>query len=122
MSKSELKDEHRNEEGDPHIRAKRRQIQRELAQKRKMIRELPKATVVITNPTHFAIALRYEKGETPAPVCIAKGKDHFALRLIEEAKKHGVPVIEDAAEALGQHDTAEQWRKAAQSAALRLDT
>ncbi len=94
MSKQEMKDEHRNEEGDPHVRARRRQIQRELAQKRKMIRDVPKATVVITNPDHYAIALRYVRGENSAPVCLAKGTNHFALKIIAEAKKHGVTVIE----------------------------
>lgn len=94
MTKQEVKDEHRNEEGDPHVRARRRQIQRELAQKRKMIRDVPKATVVITNPDHFAIALRYERGENSAPICLAKGTDHFALKIIAEARKHGVAVVE----------------------------
>lgn len=94
MTKQEMKDEQRNEEGDPHVRARRRQIQRELAQKRKMIRDVPKATVVITNPDHYAIALRYVRGENSAPICLAKGTNYFALKIIEEARKHGVSVVE----------------------------
>lgn len=94
MSKQELKDEHKNEEGDPLVRSRRRQLQRELAMKRKMMDELPKATVVITNPTHFAIALRYDSKDTPAPTCIAKGQDRFALQIIEEARRLKIPVME----------------------------
>lgn len=94
MSRSEIKDEHRSEEGDPQVRARRRQIQRELALKERMIQEVPEATVVITNPTHLAIALKYDRDETPAPICVAKGKGHFAKRIVATARENGIPVLE----------------------------
>ena len=94
MSKQEVKDEFKQTEGDPVVKGKLRQIRMEKAKKR-MIAAVPKATVVITNPTHFAVALLYESGKTQAPVCVAKGADAFALRIREMAKKHNVPVIEN---------------------------
>jgi flagellar biosynthetic protein FlhB len=63
--------------------------------RRRMIQNVPKATVVVVNPTHYAVALRYEQGETPAPQCVAKGADAVALRIREVAEEHGVPIIED---------------------------
>ena len=60
-----------------------------------MIQQVPKATVVVANPTHFAVALRYPQGETPAPECVAKGLDAVALRIRKVAEEHGVPVVED---------------------------
>jgi flagellar biosynthetic protein FlhB len=60
-----------------------------------MMQQVPKATVVVTNPTHYAVALRYEQGETEAPVCVAKGMDRIALKIREVAQEHRVPVIED---------------------------
>jgi len=60
-----------------------------------MMAEVPKATVVIANPTHFAVALRYEQGKTPAPICVAKGMDSLALRIREVAEEHNVPVVEN---------------------------
>lgn len=94
MSRTEIKDEQRNEEGDPQVRARRRQIQRELTMKERMIQDVPEATVVITNPTHLAIALKYERDETPAPVCVAKGRGHFARRIVAKAKENGIPVLQ----------------------------
>ena len=94
MSREELKEEIRQSDGDPHIKAKLRQIRNERARKR-MIQQVPKATVVIANPTHFAVALRYVQGETDAPICLAKGIDQVALRIREVAEEAGVPVIED---------------------------
>ena len=94
MSRQELKDEHKNEEGDPHVRARRRQLQRELAMKERMIQEIPKATVVITNPTHLAIALRYVPGEMSAPIVLAKGKGFQAKRIVKAARDHNVIVLE----------------------------
>jgi flagellar biosynthetic protein FlhB len=93
MTKQEIKDEMKQEEGDPQIRARIRKMQRETAQ-RKMYREVPKATVVVTNPTHLAVALRYEPGKMTAPKVIAKGAGHVAKRIVELARKSGVPVIE----------------------------
>jgi len=94
MSKEEVKDEIKETDGDPKIKAKIRQIRTERARKR-MMANVPKATVVITNPTHFAVALLYESGKTPAPVCVAKGADAVALRIREIAKKNSVPIIEN---------------------------
>jgi flagellar biosynthetic protein FlhB len=94
MTRQELKDEHKEEEGDPLLRNLRRQRAREIASQRRMITEVPKATVVITNPTHFAVALRYERGVTSAPIVVAKGRDSFALQIATKARRHGIPVIE----------------------------
>ncbi len=94
MSRQEVKEEFRQNEGDPVIKAKVRQIRQERARKR-MMAEVPKATVVITNPTHFAVALKYESGKTAAPVCVAKGVDALALRIRAVAEENEVPVIEN---------------------------
>jgi len=94
MSKEEVKEDFKQSEGDPHIKARQRQIRNERA-KRRMIQQVPTATVVIANPTHFAVALRYEQGETAAPLCVAKGIDEVALRIREVAEEAGVTVIED---------------------------
>ena len=94
MSREELKEEIRQSEGDPHVKAKLRQIRNERARKR-MIQQVPKATLVIANPTHFAVALRYVQGETDAPICLAKGVDAVALKIREVAEAANVPVIED---------------------------
>jgi len=95
MTKEEVKEDFRQSEGDPHIKARQKQIRMERA-RRRMIQQVPKATVVVMNPTHFAVALRYEQGETPAPQCVAKGMDAVALRIRAVAEEAGVPVIEDA--------------------------
>jgi flagellar biosynthetic protein FlhB len=94
MSKEEVKEEFRNTEGDPHVKARQRQIRNERA-KRRMMQAVPKATVVVVNPTHYAVALRYEQGRDDAPACVAKGLDALALRIREVAEEAGVPVVED---------------------------
>ena len=94
MSRQEIKDEFRRTEGDPTIKARIKQLRAERARKR-MMAEVPKATVVITNPTHYAVALRYEQGKTPAPICVAKGMDSLALRIRDVAQDHKVPVVEN---------------------------
>jgi flagellar biosynthetic protein FlhB len=94
MSREELKEDVRQSEGDPHVKAKQKQIRAERA-RRRMIQQVPKATVVVTNPTHYAVALRYEQGETDAPVCVAKGLDRIALKIREVAAEHNVPIVED---------------------------
>jgi len=94
MSRKEIRDELKDTEGDPMIRAKLRQIRQERAQRRMMAR-VPDAAVVITNPTHYAVALEYEQGVTPAPICVAKGTDDVALRIRELAKEHNIPIVED---------------------------
>ena len=92
MSKQEVKDESKQAEGDPLMKSKIKQRQREIA-RAKMIRDVKKAAVVIRNPTHFAVALSYEKGMDPAPRCVAKGQDHIALRIVSEAERHKIPVV-----------------------------
>ncbi len=94
MSKQEVKEEYKSTEGDPHIKARIRSIQKEMARKR-MMQEVPKATVVITNPTHLAVALKYERGSMGAPKVVAKGAGHMAARIREIAGKAGVPIVED---------------------------
>lgn len=96
MSKEEVKQEYKQVEGDPHIRNRRRQRQRELALRR-MMQEVPKADVVITNPTHFAVALRYDGERMEAPQVVAKGQDLVALRIRELAQQHEVAVVENPA-------------------------
>jgi flagellar biosynthetic protein FlhB len=94
MSKQEMKDEYKQTEGDPIIAAKIKQIRFQKA-KQRMIQNVPKATVIITNPTHYAIALRYVTGETAAPICLAKGLDNVAMKIREVAAEHNIPIIED---------------------------
>jgi len=94
MTKEELKEDYRHSEGDPRVKARLRQIRLERA-RRRMIQAVPKATVVVVNPTHYAVALRYEQGETPAPQCLAKGVDAVALRIREVAQAAKVPIVED---------------------------
>ncbi|WP_166667383.1 flagellar biosynthesis protein FlhB [Hypnocyclicus thermotrophus] len=93
MTKQEVKDEFKQTEGDPQIKSKLRQMQKDLLNK-KMIEKVPEATVIITNPTHISIALKYERG-MGAPEVVAKGIDFMALRIREIAKEHNVPLIEN---------------------------
>ncbi|HEY0255213.1 MAG TPA: EscU/YscU/HrcU family type III secretion system export apparatus switch protein, partial [Kofleriaceae bacterium] len=92
MSFDEIKREHKEQEGDPHIKGKRRQKMREMA-KRRMAKAVAKADVVIVNPTHYAVALKYDDKKDAAPVVVAKGMDESAEKIREIARKHGVPVI-----------------------------
>ncbi|MGO4154650.1 flagellar biosynthesis protein FlhB [Cupriavidus sp. YAF13] len=92
MTKEEVKQEHKDSDGDPHIKARIRQQQRAMA-KRRMMSEVPKADVVVTNPTHFAVALRYEEGRMSAPRVVAKGSDAIAARIREIAVENGVPLL-----------------------------
>lgn len=93
MTKQEVKEEFRQSEGDPLLKAQLRARQRALA-RRRMTQEVPKADVVITNPTHYALALTYEPGEDKAPVVVAKGVDELALKIKLLASKHSVPIVE----------------------------
>ncbi|HVJ66808.1 MAG TPA: EscU/YscU/HrcU family type III secretion system export apparatus switch protein [Caulifigura sp.] len=93
MTKQEMKQEQKEEGGDPHLRARIRKMQREVA-RRKGLKDIPTATVVLTNPTHYAVALRYEQGSAAAPVVVAKGSDALARQIARIARKHGVPVLE----------------------------
>ncbi|MEI8143851.1 MAG: flagellar biosynthesis protein FlhB [Alphaproteobacteria bacterium] len=103
MSFQDLKEEFKQSDGNPEIKAKLRQMRRERAKKR-MMSNVPKATVVITNPTHFAVALRYENGMN-APICVAKGVDAVALRIREVAKANDVPIVENPPLARALHAT-----------------
>ncbi|MCL6515622.1 flagellar biosynthesis protein FlhB [Alicyclobacillus sp.] len=94
MTRQEVKDEFRQQEGDPQIRQRIRQQARALAMRR-MMQNVPKADVVVTNPTHFAVALRYDAKTMSAPRVVAKGQDELALRIRSIARSHGVPVVEN---------------------------
>ncbi|MBX6423603.1 flagellar biosynthesis protein FlhB [Thermosulfurimonas sp. F29] len=94
MTREELKEELKQTEGDPLVRSRIRQLQREMA-RRRMMAEVPKADVVITNPEHVAVALRYEIGKMPAPELVAKGQGLLAQKIKEVAREAGVPVVED---------------------------
>jgi flagellar biosynthesis protein FlhB len=94
MSREEVKEDYKNAEGDPHIKAKLRQMRMEKA-RRRMMQNVPNATLVVMNPTHYAVALRYEAGDTAAPQCVAKGLDDLALKIRAVAEAAGVPIIED---------------------------
>ena len=93
MSLRDIKDENKESEGDPLVRARVRRIQAEMGRKR-MLADVPKASVVITNPTHFAVALQYDRETMSAPVVIAKGADHLARKIIEIAEENGVAVVQ----------------------------
>jgi flagellar biosynthetic protein FlhB len=105
MSLREMKEEFKQTEGDPAIKARIRRIRETRARKR-MMAAVPKATVVIANPTHFAVALKYERGDN-APVCVAKGVDAVALKIREVAEQNAVPVVENPPLARALHATVE---------------
>jgi flagellar biosynthetic protein FlhB len=94
MTKQEIKDEMKQSQGDPVVKARQRSIARDRA-RRRMISSVPRATLVITNPTHYAIALRYVAQESEAPVVVAKGQDLVALRIREIAQENNIPIFED---------------------------
>jgi flagellar biosynthetic protein FlhB len=94
MTKQEVKDEWKNAEGDPKIKGKIRQKQRQMSAMR-MMASVPEADVVITNPTHYAVALKYEEGGKTAPLVVAKGIDHIARKIKEVAMEHDVQIVED---------------------------
>ena len=94
MSRREIKEELRQSDGDPMVKAKLRAIRMERSRKR-MLANVPNASVVITNPTHYAVALKYVQGETPAPICLAMGVDAVAQRIRDAAEEHNIPIVED---------------------------
>jgi flagellar biosynthetic protein FlhB len=94
MSKQEIKDEHKQAQGDPMVKARQRSVMRSRARQR-MIQNIPRATLVITNPSHYAIALRYVREENDAPVIVGKGQDLVALRIRQIAEENNIPVFED---------------------------
>ncbi len=105
MSLQEMKEEFKQSEGDPHIKGRIRQL-RHARMKKRMMTAVPKASVIITNPTHYAVALSYERG-MPAPICVAKGVDTIALKIREIAKAHDVPIVENVPLARALHATVE---------------
>ena len=94
MTKQEQKEEYKESEGDPHLKARIRSLQQEMARNR-MMAEVPKADVVITNPTHLSVAIQYEQGKTDAPVVVAKGADNLAMKIREIARENDVPLVEN---------------------------
>lgn len=94
MTKDEVKDERKQAEGDPKIKQKQKQKMLAVGMKR-MMQQVPKADVVITNPTHFAVALQYDPVQAPAPIVLAKGADHIALKIKEVAREHNIPIREN---------------------------
>ena len=94
MSFKEIKDEYKNSEGDPHVKAALRQKRMQMLQQ-SMLEALPEADVVITNPIHIAVAIKYEKDAMEAPKVIAKGSELFARKIIDLAKTHQIPVVEN---------------------------
>lgn len=106
MTRQQVRDEYKQTEGDPHVRARLRQLRTERARKR-MIQSVPKADVVIVNPDHYSVALQYEPAKMDAPTVIAKGLDSFALRIREVAKENNVPVVENPPLARSLHASVE---------------
>ena len=93
MSLREMKEEFKQSEGDPHIKGRIRQL-RVARMKKRMMAAVPKASVIITNPTHYSVALSYERGMS-APICVAKGMDNIALKIREIAREHDIPIVEN---------------------------
>src|SRR4029453_13053818 len=100
------RDEARLNEGSPELKARVRRVQREMSRKR-MLHAVKTATVVITNPTHYAVALEYRRSEMTAPRLVAKGTDHMAARIRALAREHGVPIVENVTLARALHKSAE---------------
>jgi flagellar biosynthetic protein FlhB len=106
MSKQEVKDEAKQNEGNAEVKGRVRRIQAEMS-RRRMMGDVPRATVVVTNPTHYAVALEYRRGEMAAPIVLAKGVDQIALKIRETARQHGIPIVENKPLAQGLYATAE---------------
>ncbi|GKX39154.1 flagellar biosynthesis protein FlhB [Pectobacterium versatile] len=119
MTKQEIRDEHKQSEGDPHVKGRIRQQQRAMAQRR-MMADVPKADVIVTNPTHYAVALRYDEKKMNAPKVLAKGAGEIALRIRELGTEHRVPILEapPLARALFRHSEVGQHIPAALYAAV----
>ena len=105
MSLQEIKEEFKQSEGDPHIKGKLRQLRQQRSKKR-MMSAVPKASVIITNPTHYSVALSYERGMS-APICVAKGVDNLAFKIREIAREHDIPIVENVPLARALYATAD---------------
>ena len=110
MSKQEIKEEYKQMEGDPQVKGKIKEVQRRMAQSR-MMQQVPKADVVIRNPTHFAVALRYHPETDGAPIVLAKGQDELAGRIVRKAEEHHIAIIENVPLARALYATAELNRE-----------
>ena len=106
MSKQEVKDEYKQMEGDPQVKGRIRSIQMKMSRQR-MLKDVQNADVVITNPTHYAVALKYNKEEQNAPKIIGKGIDFLAIKIKDIAREHKIPIIENPALARALHDQVE---------------
>ena len=106
MSKQEIKDEHKQMEGDPLVKGRIRQIQMKMA-KQRMMADVPDADVVVTNPTHYSVALKYDDKKSNAPIVVAKGIDFIALKIQDIARECKIPIIEDPALARALYDQVE---------------
>ena len=128
MSLKEIRDEHKDSEGDPQIKARRAELRRARARQR-MAQAIPTASVILTNPTHYAVALKYEQGEDDVPICVAKGADVMAHRIRELAKEHDIPMIENrplaralhAAVEVDQRIPMEHWQAVAEIIGFVMD-
>lgn len=94
MSKEDIKEEYKQTEGDPKVKAKIKQKQMSMAMSR-MMNSVPAADVIVKNPTHYAVALRYKRGQDAAPVILAMGEDQLAFRIIKVGERHQIPIVED---------------------------
>ena len=106
MTKQEIRDEMKESEGNPQIKGQIRRLRRELL-RRRMMQDVPTATAVIVNPTHYAVAIRYEMDSMASPLVVAKGKNYLALRIRQKAIEHGVPIVENPPLARGLYTAAE---------------
>lgn len=106
MTKQEMRQEQKDAEGNPQVKARLRRLQRELG-RRRMMADVPSATVVITNPTHYAVAIKYEPDTMAAPLVLAKGLDHLALRIRAVAEEHGIAIVENPPLAQALHKAAD---------------
>jgi len=106
MDKQEVKDEYKQMEGDPLVKGQRRNMARQMSMNR-MMAAVPEADVIVRNPTHFAVALKYDMDQDTAPIVVAKGKDHLALKIVEVGEKNGVPIKENKPLARGLYEMVE---------------
>ncbi|MGY4171410.1 flagellar biosynthesis protein FlhB [Bradyrhizobium sp. USDA 4529] len=109
MSLQEMKEEFKQSEGDPHVKGRIKQLRVQRAKKR-MMAQVPKASVIITNPTHYSVALAYDRSMS-APICVAKGVDNLAFKIREIAKEHDIPIVENVALARALYATVELDRE-----------
>lgn len=106
MTKQEVRDEHKDMEGNPQIKAAARRMMRDML-RRQMIKKIPTATAIIVNPTHYSVAIRYEPGTTRAPIVVGKGKNYLAARIRQIAVAHGIPIVENQPLARGLYAAAD---------------